>query len=220
MTLQEQLDACKATPKPQILPEFGPIIKKTLMDLIASGQAQHALKAGDRAPDFNLSDQDGTMISLSELLAKGPLVVSFYRGVWCPFCNIELRALEKALADIRARGASLVAISQQTPPNSRKAQRENNLSFPILSDRGGEVGAAFGLRWVVPEGMREVHTRLGSPLPSFNGDDSWTLPMPARYVIGQDRNIVYGEVNPDYTQRPEPGDVLAILDRLKPKTLA
>jgi peroxiredoxin len=215
MTLQQELDAYKATPKPHILPEFRPVIGRTIADLIASAQAQTARKAGERAPDFVLPDQNGAAVSSADLLAKGPLVVSFYRGVWCPFCNIELKALEVALSDIRARGATLVAISQQTPPNSRKAQRDNGLSFPILSDKGGEVGAAFGLRWVVPEDMREVHKKLGGPLPVFNGEDSWTLPMPARYVIGQDGVIVYGEVNPDYTQRPEPGDLFLILDRLK-----
>jgi peroxiredoxin len=215
MTLQEELDAYKATPKPHILPEFRPVIGRTIADLIASAQVQTARKAGDRAPDFVLPDQNGAAVSSADLLARGPLVVSFYRGVWCPFCNIELKALEATLSDIRARGATLVAISQQTPPNSRKAQRDNGLSFPILSDKGGEIGAAFGLRWLVPEDMREVHTKLGGPLPVFNGEDSWTLPMPARYVIGKDGVIVYGEVNPDYTQRPEPSDLLPILDRLK-----
>jgi peroxiredoxin len=215
MTLQEELDAYKATPKPHILPEFRPVIGRTIADLIASAQVQTARKAGDRAPDFVLPDQNGAAVSSADLLARGPLVVSFYRGVWCPFCNIELKALEATLSDIRARGATLVAISQQTPPNSRKAQRDNGLSFPILSDKGGEIGAAFGLRWLVPEDMREVHKKLGGPLPVFNGEDSWTLPMPARYVIGKDGVIVYGEVNPDYTQRPEPSDLLPILDRLK-----
>jgi peroxiredoxin len=215
MALQEELDAYKATPKPHILPEFRPVIGRTIADLIASAQVQTARKAGDRAPDFVLPDQNGAAVSSADLLARGPLVVSFYRGVWCPFCNIELKALEATLSDIRARGATLVAISQQTPPNSRKAQRDNGLSFPILSDKGGEIGAAFGLRWLVPEDMREVHKKLGGPLPVFNGEDSWTLPMPARYVIGKDGVIVYGEVNPDYTQRPEPSDLLPILDRLK-----
>lgn len=215
MTLKERLDAYKAVPNPNIRPEFRPIIGRTLSDLIASGQAQRSLQAGVRAPDFTLDDQDGMPMALSDLLEKGPLVVSFYRGVWCPFCNIELKALEEALGELHARGASLVAISQQTPSNSRKAQRENGLSFPILSDKGGDVGAAFGLRWTVPEDMREVHKKLGGPLPTFNGEDSWTLPIPARYIISQSGTIVYAQANADYTQRPEPDDLFPVLDRLK-----
>lgn len=163
MTLQEKLNAYKAEPKPNFPPEFGEIAGRTIVALIASGQAARALKVGDRAPAFNLPDQDGRVVSSADLLQTGPMVLSFYRGVWCPFCNIELKALQEALGEIRARGASLLAISQQTPPNSRKSQRENALTFPILSDKGGEVGAAFGLRWVVPEEMREVHRKLGGP---------------------------------------------------------
>jgi peroxiredoxin len=215
MTLQEKLNAYKAEPKPGFPPEFGAIAGRTIGALIASGQAARALKVGDRAPAFNLQDQDGMAVSSADLLETGPMVLSFYRGVWCPFCNIELKALQEALGEIQARGASLLAISQQTPANSRKSQRENALTFPILSDKGGEVGAAFGLRWVVPEEMREVHRKLGGPLPTFNGEESWTLPMPARYVIGQDGVIVYAQVSPDYTKRPEPSDVFPVLDRLK-----
>ena len=215
MTLQDKLDAYKATPNPNVRPEWRPILFQTIGDLVASGQADRALKAGDRAPGFTLPNQDGEPVSCADLLRAGPLVLTFYRGVWCPFCNIELKALEAVLAEVRAAGASLVAISQQTPPNSRRAQRDNGLSFPILSDKGGEVGAAFGLRWTVPAPMREVHTLLGSPLPAFNGDDSWTLPMPARYVIGRDGIIASAEVNPDYTRRPEPAEIFPVLARLK-----
>ena len=147
-------------------------------------------------------------------------MITFYRGVWCPFCNIELKALQETLDDIRSRGASLLAISQQTQPNSRKSQRDNSLTFPILSDKGGDVGAAFGLRWTVPEEMRGVHRTLGGPLPVFNGEESWTLPMPARYVIAPDGTIAYAEVNPDYTKRPEPSELLPELDRLAPRAAA
>ncbi len=215
MSLQDALDTYKAEPKPHFPAEFGAIAGRTIAALAATGQAARALKIGDRARAFDLPDQDGASVGSAALLEKGPVVLSFYRGVWCPFCNIELKALEEVLPEIKARGASLVAISQQTPVNSRRSQRENGLTFPILSDAGGEVGETFGLRWVVPEEMREVHRKLGGPLPTFNGEDSWTLPMPARYVIGQDGVIAYAEVNPDYTRRPEPSNLFPVLDRLK-----
>jgi peroxiredoxin len=138
----------------------------------------------------------------------------------CPYCNFDLTALEEARAEIEARGASLVAISQQTAPNSRKSQRQNGLGFPILSDKGGKVAAQFRVRWTVPEYLREIHKALGADLTQFNGEDSWTLPMPARYVIGQDGVIAYAEVNADYTRRPEPSAIFPVLERLGRRRVA
>jgi peroxiredoxin len=182
-------------------------------ELIASGAAQKALKAGDRLPDFTLSDPDGDKVSSADLLSDGPLVISFYRGVWCPYCNMELQALQEALPQFTALGAKLVAISPQNPVNSRKSVRQNKLTFPILSDPHNDVAAAFGLRFEMQDYLIELYKALKNDLPAFNGDPSWTLPMPARYVVGQDGIILYAEVNPDYTSRPEPQDMLPALRR-------
>ena len=149
------------------------------------------------------------------LLQKGPLVVTFYRGVWCPYCNMDLQAIEEAANGIRALGASLVAISPQTAPNRRKSKRENALSFPILSDHGNAVANAFGLRFRLPDDLIAVYKGFGNDLAIGNGEGSWTLPMPARYVIGTDGVIAYAEVNPDYTRRPDPSELLPVLRRLK-----
>jgi peroxiredoxin len=116
--------------------------------------------------------------------------------------------------EVEARGASLVAISQQTAPNNRKSQRQNGLGFPILGDHGGEIAAQFGVRWTLPDDLREVYKVFGADLAQFNGEDSWTLPMPARYVIAQDGGIAYAEVNADYTRRPEPSALFAVLEKL------
>ena len=216
MSLQEKLDALKFEFETKIAP--APVVQalhRAVDELVHSGAAGRALKAGDRAPDFALPDPEGRVVSSSELLAKGPLVVTFYRGVWCPYCSLDLKSLEAARPELEARGATLVAISQQTAPNSRKSQRENGLGFPILSDKGGLVVSAFGLRWQVPAYLVPIHKQVGADLSLFNGEDSWTLPMPARYVIGQDGVIAYAEVNPDYTRRPEPYDMFAVLDKLK-----
>jgi len=218
MTLQDRLDAFKADFKsgkpPYNAPAFiHPIMARGTAELIASGAAGRALKAGDRAPDFTLAAPDGTPVSSANLLADGPLVVSFYRGVWCPYCNMELQALQAALPEFRAAGASLVAISPQTRTNSRKSVRENALDFPILSDTHNDVAAAFGLRFELPDYLVDLYKTLGNQLPSFNGDDSWTLPMPGRFVIGSDGVISYAEVNPDYTRRPEPADMLPAIHR-------
>jgi peroxiredoxin len=216
LPLQGKLDALKVELETNIMPR--PVVAtlhRAVDDLIAAGAPGKALKAGDLAPAFTLPDADGRPLSSKDLLTKGPLVITFYRGVWCPFCNLELQALEAARAEIEARGASLLAISQQTPVNSRKSQSQNGLQFPILSDHGGELGAQFGVRWTLPQYLRDMHKSLGADLEPFNGDDSWTLPMPARYVIGQDGVIVYAEVNADYTRRPDPSDILPVLDGLR-----
>jgi peroxiredoxin len=127
---------------------------------------------------------------------------------------MELQALEASRPEIEALGASVVAISPQRPVNSRKSQRENRLGFPILSDQGNEVAAAFGLRFALPDYLVALYRQLGTDLPTVNGEDSWTLPMPARFVIGRDGVIAYSEVNPDYTRRPEPAELLPVLRSL------
>jgi peroxiredoxin len=124
---------------------------------------------------------------------------------------MELQALEAAQPEFDRYDASLVAISPQTAPNSRKSVRQNKLSF--LSDVKGKVGAAFGLRFDLPDYLVELYKQLKNDLPTFNDDPSWTLPMPARYVIGQNGVILYSEVNPDYTRRPEPEDMIPVLQR-------
>jgi peroxiredoxin len=218
MSLQAKLDAFKAdfeAGKPPYSASRSVIetMHRATAELIGSGAARRAKKAGDVAPSFSLKDPEGNVISSADLLKRGPLVLSFYRGVWCPYCNMELEALEAAEPEFDRYGASLVAISPQTAPNSRKSVRQNKLSFPILSDVKGKLGAAFGLRFNLPDYLVELYKQLKNDLPTFNDDPSWTLPMPARYVIGQDGLILYSEVNPDYTRRPEPEDMIPVLQR-------
>jgi peroxiredoxin len=189
-------------------------MQRATQSLIDSRQADRALVAGDTAPEFTLQDPDGITWNSRRLRARGPLVATSYRGVWCPHCNSDLQALEEVRPDIEARGGSLVAISPQTQANSRKSQRDNRLKFPVLSDAGAAVAADFGLRFSLPEDLIEVYQQFGNDLAKINDDPSWVLPMPARYVIGMDGVIAYAEVNPDYTLRPEPSELLPVLDRL------
>lgn len=185
-------------------------------ELIASGAAQKALKIGDAAPAFELPDSEGRQVALRELLRAGPLVLTFYRGFWCPYCNMDLQALQAALPEFSARGAQLLAVSPQEPVGSRRAQRENGLSFKILADHGNQVAEQFGLRFALPDYLADLYKNtLGLDLALVNGEPSWTLPMPARFVIGADGVIAYAEVNPDYTRRPDPSEVLPTLDRLR-----
>ncbi|WP_028220824.1 peroxiredoxin-like family protein [Paraburkholderia oxyphila] len=218
MSLQDKLDQFKADFKGgklpfKVSPEIHPIMERATAELIASGQATRAIKAGDRAPQFQLKDQNGNEISSADLLDKGPLVVTFYRGVWCPYCNLELQAINEILPKIESLGGNVVAISPQIGVNSRKSVRENQLRFPVLSDVQNQTAAAFGLRFELPDYLVELYKKLKNDLPAFNGDPSWTLPMPARYVIGENGIVMYSEINPDYTRRPDPSDMLPVLER-------
>lgn len=190
-------------------------MRRATQSLVDSRQADKALEAGDTAPEFALQDADGNLVSSRALLSQGPLVASFYRGVWCPYCNFDLQALEAVRPEIEARGASLVAISPQTQANSRKSQRDNKLGFRILSDPGAAVADQFGLRFALPQDLIEVYKQFGNDLAKVNDDPSGVLPMPARYVIGTGGVIAYAEVNPDYTHRPDPSELLPVLDRLR-----
>ena len=215
MSLQDQLDAFRAQVEgTRIPPEVVAVMHRATADLTASGQAGRALKAGDRAPDFTLPDGDGNSVSSRDRLARGPLVVTFFRGVWCPYCNMDLKAVEAAAPAIRDLGAELVAISPQTAANIRKAQRDNALSFPILRDHGNAVADRFGLRFRLPDDLITVYKGFGNDLAVANGEPSWTLPMPARFVIAPDGLIAYAEVNPDYTRRPDPSELIPALKAL------
>jgi peroxiredoxin len=216
MALQDRLDAFKTDFETNKAPaSVVAIMHKATADLIASGQADRALRAGAAAPAFELPDAHGNLMRSAHLLARGPLVITFYRGVWCPYCNMDLQALEDAADEIRAVGASLVAISPQTAPNRRKSERENALSFPILSDHGNALADEFGLRFRLPDDLIAVYKGFGNDLAVGNGEPSWTLPMPARYVIDSNGVIAYAEVNADYTQRPDPSELFPVLRRLQ-----
>jgi len=220
MSLREKLAAFKANFEsggpPYNAPAFiHDIMHRATDELIASGAADRAKQVGDAAPAFKLDDADGNTVSSDALLAQGPLIVTFYRGVWCPYCNLDLQALQEALLSFRDLGANLVAISPQSPPNSRRSMRENNVTFPILSDPRNEIAAAFGLRFTVPDYLQDLYkNRFNTDLATINGDASWTLPMPARFLIGQDGVIAYAEVNPDYTNRPNPEELLPALETI------
>lgn len=221
MSLQQALSALKTAFEtgngPIVVPNWvHERMHRATSELIEARITEQALQVGDSIPSFSLKGADGAVVDSANLLASGPLVISFYRGVWCPYCNIELQALQAILPTILEKGAQLIAISPQTAANSRRSQRENGLTFPILSDASNEVAALFGLRWTLPDYLREVYLQVfKNDLTVINGDKSWTLPMPARYVVNQAGVVVSADVNPDYTQRPEPTDLIPVLDTLR-----
>ncbi len=220
MSLQDKLDAFYAEFRAKRPPHIAAAMKQATADLIASGQAERALRAGDRAPAFTLPGPDRQPVASAGLLARGPLVITFYRGVWCPYCNMELQALQEALPAIQALDGSIVAISPESAANSRKSTRQNELSFPILTDLGNEVAAAFGLRFRLPDNLIEIYKGFGNDLAVVNGEPSWTLPMPGRFVIAPDGVVAYAEVNPDYTKRPDPDALMPTLREIAQKRAA
>jgi peroxiredoxin len=219
MSLQEKLSAFKARfqsgqpPFERVPSGVHDIMKRATDELVASGAAARVRKSGP-APAFELKDADGQTVRLADLLAKGPAVLSFYRGVWCPYCNIDLQELEHHADRIRATGAALIAITPQTAANSRKLIAQHKLTFPILSDPGNVVADRYGLRFRLPDYLVDLYKQLGVDLPAFNADSSWTLPMPARFVIDRQGQIRHAEADPDYTRRPEPEGLLPVLQRL------
>ncbi|MBZ9870465.1 AhpC/TSA family protein [Mesorhizobium sp. BR1-1-9] len=214
MLLQDELDALKAERLATTPPKVTLVRQRAMEALAASGLAERAAHAGEQAPAFLLRDGYGGAFSSREALRRGPIVLVFYRGRWCPYCNIDLRAIESVSHDIRSLGASLVAVSQQTPDNSLETQRRNGLSFASLADAGGEVAHAFGLRWKVSDELRAVEEGGDMDLAAFNGDRSWTLTMPARYVVAPDGTIAYADISVDYTRRGDPSELIPVLAHL------
>jgi peroxiredoxin len=214
MSLKAELDAFRSEFMAQVPLEIREAMVRADMELAASGIAQRALKAGDRAPDFRLPDARGGYVRLNGLLAGGPVVLSFYRGGWCPYCNLELRALQQALPEITRLGATLVAVSPQTPDESLSTAEKNALAFPVLSDAGSATARSFGIAYDLAEELRPIYTRFGHALPDKNGDESWVLPIPATWVIDTDGTIALAWVDVDYRNRLEPADILAALQSL------
>ena len=194
----------------EALEGFGRIIA----DQAAVDYAARAPKVGDRAPDFTLHDQLGRQVSLAGELERGPVVLIFYRGEWCPYCNMMLRTYGLRAADFSERGARLVAMSPQTPDNSLTMAEKHSLEFPVLSDEGGEVIGRYGLKYDVEGQSRELLEAVGNDVAKFNGEGGWILPAPAVFVIDGEGIVRFASVKGDYTQRVEPDEVLAALDSL------
>jgi peroxiredoxin len=178
-----------------------------------SGAINHALKVGQSAPDFTLPDAFGKQVSLKTLLAKGPVVISFYRGEWCPFCNIELHGLQQVLPKMQQLGAALIAISPEKPDHGIVAIEKNKLTFPVLSDFGNKVARQFGIVFQVGAELREFSKNVfKNDLALRNGESSYELPVPATYVIDSTGVIRFAHVDVDYMMgRAEPEAVVAAL---------
>ncbi|MDJ0703536.1 MAG: peroxiredoxin-like family protein [Leptolyngbyaceae cyanobacterium MO_188.B28] len=214
MNLPQELADHLAKSQANRPPEIKQVMGKATEDLVKSGITDQSLNTGDTAPNFSLPNATGQTVAISDLLANGPVVISFYRGQWCPYCNLELRALQEALPEIQSLGAKLAAISPQTPDNSLSTTEKNELTFEVLSDVGNQVARQFGLVFSLPEELRPIYQGFGIDLPAHNGDKTFELPIPATYVIKSDGAIAHAFVDPDYTKRMDPADIVAALRSL------
>ncbi len=174
--------------------------------------AASILPVGSKIPEFQLQDHDGKTVSSSDLLVKGRLVLCLIRGRWCPFCVGQMEAMNLIVSQIEQAGATLAVISPQTVKQSFFMHDQHKLRFPLLSDAGNTVVRQFGLSSRVPEEQKAVYQRAFVNLPFVNGDESWELPIPATYIIDRDGSVLYSYANEDYTERPEPEEILRFLD--------
>jgi peroxiredoxin len=179
-----------------------------------------AMKEGDYAPDFSLPNARGRAVSLSGALENGPVVLTFYRGGWCPYCNLQLRAYQELMPELASFGASILAISPQLPDASLSTAEREALQFDVLSDLGNKVATQFGLVYSLPRELRDALTANNKALPNVNGDDSWELPVPATYVIARNRKISLAFVEVDYRKRLAPRQLLDALHAQDTSSLA
>lgn len=215
MSLRNQLEELTSKLQALVPAERLATIDRAIEELQASGLAASALQPGDRAPDFELPDGDGVLWRSQDLLRHGPLVMVFFRGRWCAYCNAQLAALQQVHSRIAASGASLTAISPQTQKHSYMTRDMHRLRFPVLSDSGNQVARRFGLAYRVSPEVQQMYESIFTKLPGYNGDHSWELPLVATYIVRPDGAIAYARLDADWRQRAEPEDVLASLAQLR-----
>jgi peroxiredoxin len=211
MPLQQQLDALTTQLRSLVPTERLATVDRVAEELVRSGLANRALKAGVQAPAFELPDGDGMLWRSEDLLRRGPLAIVFYRGRWCAYCNTQLCALQSIHSQIANAGMSLVAISPQTLKHSYMTRDMNKLRFPVLSDTGNDVARKFRLVYRLPDELRTTYESIMTKLPGYNGDQSWELPLAASYVVQKDGKISWAKVDADWRKRPEPEELLKIL---------
>ncbi|MCR9249402.1 MAG: AhpC/TSA family protein [bacterium] len=215
MELQQSLDKLKERIEGSMPANYVDIMHDSTRKLEASGIGDRILKVGDQAPSFELKNQNGELVSSQTLLENGPLVITFYRGVWCPYCNTDLGYLKRFEEQMKELGATMLSISPQLSFHNQQIIQQQRLGFDLLSDNGNNVAAEFGLRWEMVDPLKSLYNDVfGINLQTYNGEDSWTLPVPARFIIGTDGLIKYAEYSVDYTKRPNPDVLVEELEKL------
>lgn len=217
MSLNQQLEQLTLKSQERITPAAGAVMKQSLEDLAKSGIIEHILKKGACIPDFALPNTKGKIVDSDLLLSNGPIVISFYRGGWCPYCNLTLRSLEKALPEIKAAGGTLVAISPEMPDSSLSTVEKDTLSFEVLSDSGNKLAKQFGIVFKLSPDLANLYKGFGIDLAHHNGDKSDELPLAATFIVAPDKSIVYAFADTDYKKRMEPVEIIEQLKSIRIK---
>lgn len=213
-SLKGKLEARKEQFIEQAPPEVADAFQRGIDEVWSTGIEDSALAVGDQAVMFILPDATGDSISLEKLLAEGPVILTWYRGGWCPYCNLELRAYQELLPKINDLGAQLVAVSPEQPDSSLATSEKLDLQYHVLSDLGNQVAKKYKIVFELPEETSEIMSSM-IDLSAYNSDSSGELPIPATFVIDQDGIIRYAYVDSDYRRRAEPAEVLEAIEQLK-----
>lgn len=215
MDFQTRLQKIKERVEGNLPPSYLKVMHGATAELERSGISEKVLKAGEIAPDFALPDYKGQTISSQELLSQGPLVLTFYRGAWCPYCNADLAELNHHLDQIKAKGATLLAISPELPQFLDKVVRMQHLDYNILHDDRNELAEQFGVKWQYSAALKSLYRdKLMINLEYQQGNPDWTLPLPSRFVIDTEGVIRYAESKVDYRERPDPSHMISALEAL------
>jgi peroxiredoxin len=214
-TLAKELEAFRTSLLGRISRDLAASFRRAEAELLASGIGRDAPREGDTAADFTLSDEHGRPVRLYAMLEQGPVVLVFYRGGWCPFCTISLRALQRVLPMLRAHRAQAIGISPELPVHARATVERNGLGFPLLHDADNRVADEWHLVHELHPELRPLYERLGHAVPDMNGTHDWKLPLPAGFVIAPDRRIVLARIDPRLYVRMEPADAVAAVAALE-----
>ncbi|MEO6747680.1 MAG: peroxiredoxin-like family protein [Caldimonas sp.] len=213
-SLKRQLEETQAASLRRSTPERTAVFESATEQLRLSGVEGRALPVGAQMPEVALSDAMGEQVSLRELNARAPLVIVFYRGGWCPYCNLALREWQRLMPDLVRCGGRLVAISPQGPDQTLSTAEKNELAFTVLSDTELVAAKSFGVAFTLATDVVELYSQLGVDLPSINANGRWELPISATFVIDREGRVAFAHVEADYRQRAEPSEVLAIVEAL------
>ena len=216
--LREIFAERKANIEKYVPADIQAVHRRTVDQLKAENFATSALATVTTLPPFELPDHNGKPVRSVDLLAKGQLVLFFIRGRWCPFCVGQMEAMNLIASQVAASGASLVAISPQIEKQAYFMHDQHKLTFPLLVDAGNAFARQFGLVYGVPEEQQKLYRGTFVNLPFVNGrdakeSDAWDLPIPATYIVERDGSIIFASANEDYTERPEPFEILSIIER-------
>ncbi len=214
MSLKEKIEELKRQSAGKIPEDAREVMQRATEDLIKSGIEENIPKVGSKAYDFTLQNYDGSAVTLSEEAAKGPVVLSFYRGGWCPVCNLELNYLQSRLSDFQSHGANLIAVSPELPEYANETVERHSIEFPVLYDSDNKVAAKYGLVFKMPEDLVKIYEKFGLDVAKHNGNEKYEIPIPATFVVDRDLTLKYVFGKADYNQRAEPDDIIEVLKKL------